>query len=243
MSKVKWSVMRISDMTPEQRREYNKSAKRKQRNQQKAEVLRRIIPRAKDFHMPDLDRRNVEAYSAQIVTAIQTELAQGKLSERDEYIVDAVACVMSGFENDFVQVVHDPSGMLVGGHFPDAVGADAVEYVHRFPELMKSKTFNELYNRFLREVVKWAKKNQQYVDAEFIQQMKAELVGTYQLSPLRDIPKPDKPMEEPLPSMAEILERGRIELLRRIYHDAQSPHARVHDPNMAPDARRYLDGL
>jgi hypothetical protein len=231
-------------MTPEERREYDKNAKRKQRNQEKAEILRRIVPRAKDFQLPELHRKKLEAHSAEIVAAIQTELTQEKLSAQSEYIVDAVSCVMFGIENNFVQVVHDPPGVLVGGHFPDAVGADAVEYVHRFPELLKSKTFAELYQRFLRAVANWAKKNEQYATVEFIQEIKAELAGTYQLPPLRNIPKSKiQQAEEPLPSMAEMLERGRIELLRRLYSDPQSLHARVHDPNMAHAAQRYLDGL
>jgi len=66
--------------------------------------------------------------------------------------------------------------------------------------------------------------------------VKAEIGGTYVVPPLPELPEaePKTIQEAPsVPSDAEILERGRMQLSNQLS---------VQDPNLSPDARRYLDG-
>lgn len=239
--------MKLSEMTQEQqvaKRKYDREAKQRSRAKERQEKERLAIPNARDYVMPEQQQKKLTEYSDQVAKTIQTDLGLEELARPDAYIVDAVACVTLGLENNFPQIVNNPEGMLVGGWFPDAAASETIEHVHRFPDLLNSPTFTELYKKFLQAVAKWAKRNEQYADREYIQELKQEIAGEYILPPPLPEPKPEPPKttEQPLPSMAEILERGRIELLNRIQPESQSPHTRVHDPNIAPDARRYLDG-
>jgi hypothetical protein len=55
-------------------------------------------------------------------------------------------------------------------------------------------------------------------------------------APLQTTPEPKE--ELTAPSDAEILEQGHTKLSRQL-----RPQFRIHDPNVSPEARRYLDGL
>ncbi len=228
--------MRQSEMTPDQReakRLYDRKAKQRQRQKQKEERLRSVIPNAWDYAMPDQQQERLDEYTLGVTKTIAAELGLKKLSEKDLYIVDGVASVLFGLETGITQVVNDPEGILVGGHFPDAAASETIEHVHRFPQILQSATFSDLYVKFLHQVVKWAKRNELYADREHIRELKQEIAGDYVLTPLPEPkPEPPKTIDEPLPSMAEILERGRIELLTRW---------QPQDPNISPDAQRYLD--
>jgi hypothetical protein len=239
--------MKLSEMTPEQqaaKRKYDREAKQRSRAKEKQEREKLAIPNARDYVMPQSQQERLDEHIRLITKTIQAELNLETLLEPDAYIVTAVGCVSFGLENNFVQIVNDPEGMLVGGSwFPDAAVSEAIEHVHRFPHILQSTVFANLYNRFLQAVAKWAKKNEQYADREYIHELKQEMAGTYALRPLPEPPKPEpKIQEEPLPSTAEILERGRIKLLDQLQSQSES-QSRVRDPNIAPDAQRYLEGL
>src|SRR6267378_1647317 len=226
--------MKLSEMNEEQRREYNRESKKRQRERQNQEKEKLTIPNARDYVMPEPQQKELSQHSDAVAKIVAADLGLEKLSGPDGYIVDAVACVLFGLEHQFTQIVHDPCGMLVGGWFPDAAASEAIEHVHRFPSLLQSTTFADLYNKFLQAVVKWSKKNEHYSTPEFIQEVQAEIAGEYVLPPLPELPKPEpKPEAPPVPSDAEILERGRMQLSNQLS---------VQDPNLSSDARRYLDG-
>src|SRR6266403_26740 len=144
--------MKLNDMTPEQqeqKRQYDREAKQRSRAKEKAERLRSMVPLARDYVMPEQQQSELSQYSQDITKAVQADLNLEKLSGTDEYIVDAVACVLFGLENNFTQIVYEPFGMLVGGWFPDAAASEAIEHVHRFPSLLQSTPFTDLYSKFL----------------------------------------------------------------------------------------------
>ncbi len=230
--------MKLSEMNEEQRREYNRESKKRQREKQRQEKEKLTIPNARDYVMPEPQEKELSQHSHAVAKIVAADLGLEKLSGPDGYIVDAVACVLFGLENNFTQIVYEPFGMLVGGWFPDAAASEAIEHVHRFPSLLQSTTFAALYNRFLQAVVKWSKKHEHYSTPEFIQEVEAEIGGTYVLPPLPELQKPE-PMPEAsvIPSDAEMLEQGRIRLLNQL-----QPQFRVQDPNISPQARQYLDG-
>jgi hypothetical protein len=200
------------------KREYDRLAKQKSRAKAKLERERLAIPNAHDYVLPDQHKKRLEEYSQELQKAIAADLGVKELAEPDEYIVAAVVCVSFGLENSICQVVYDPEGVLVGGWFPDAAASEAIEHVHRFPLLLSSTVFADLYNRFLKAVLNWSKKNEQYSTREFIRDLTAELAGTYVLPPRPEIPKaePNKIPIAPTVSDEEILEQGRLRLLAHL---------------------------
>jgi hypothetical protein len=223
-------------MNEEEKRKYDREAKQRSRAKQRAEHMRNMIPLARNYVMPDEQETKLAEYALNVTKRVRADLGMEKISEQDSYIVDAVACVLLGLENNFTQIVHAPFGMVVGGWFPDAAASEAIEHVHRFPSLLQSTTFADLYRNFLHAVVKWSKQHEHYSTPEFIQEVQAEIGGTYVLPPLPELPKaePKKIQEAPsVPSDPEILERGRMQLSNQLS---------VQDPNLSPDARRFLDG-
>ena len=230
--------MKLSDMTPEQqeqKRQYDREAKQRSRAKVRAEHMRCMIPLARNYKLPEEQQKKLSQYSRDITKAVQAELNLEKLLGTDEYIVDAVACVLLGLENNFTQTVSQPDGMLIGGWFPDAAASEAIQHVHRFPRLLQSTVFADLYSKFIKSVAKWTTKNEHYSEREFVQDINREVAGTYVLRPLPELRRqePNKIQASSVPSDAEILEQGRIQLLNRLS---------VQDPNLSPDARRYLDG-
>jgi hypothetical protein len=210
--------MKLSEMSPEQRRVYNRNAKRQQRTKEEAERMRSMIPLARDYKLPESQQTKLDQYSRDVAKTIAADLGLEELPGPDMYIVDAVACTLFGLENNISQIVNEPSGIVVGGWFPDAAASEAIEHVHRVPRLLQSAVFADLYSRFLQAVVKWAKRSEQYATPEFIQELKREIAGTYVLPPLSE-PKPEPqkmPAAPSVPSDAETLEQGRIKLLDQL---------------------------
>jgi hypothetical protein len=108
----------------------------------------------------------------------------GVLKAQDEYVIEATAHVLSGLENNIIQKVVNPHGMLVGGHYPDAVASTAIAHVHRFPSLLDSATFKAMYDKLLPAVKAWdAKFNHAYSSHELMADIRAELDGNYILKP------------------------------------------------------------
>jgi hypothetical protein len=205
-----------------------------------ADRLSKITPKAHKYVMPEAQRKKLDANSHDLQKIIAAELAQEKPSEQDEYIVDAVADVSFGLENNFIQIVNDPEGMLVGGSwFPDAAGSEVVEYVHRFPALLKSATFADLYWKFLNAVAKWSKvtKNQYYVSPECVRDIQRELDGTYKLpEPKPKTPLPDREPQPPQPS----IDTSGVKPGEQLAGD-YSQFIGSGDSEMAREARQYLN--
>jgi hypothetical protein len=233
--------MKISDLSPEELKKYNAQSQKRsrERKQAKAEAdrLASIIPKARQYVMPDAQRKKLEINAAQIMSAIKIELPQ--LSERDLEIIDGVSAVVTGFENSYSQNVHEPEGVLIGGHFCDAMASSCIEYVHRHPRLLEeSKTFSELYKKqFLPLVSKWCRKNITAAP-EYVLEINQELRGEYKLPEPKIEPEPERLPEPQEPPMT--IESMRGKLSEQLLNDySQFENSR---PDMAQEARRYLDG-
>jgi hypothetical protein len=182
--------MKLKEMTPEQRREYNRVQKQQQRDREREEVAAKRIPNANDFNMPDQKQRLLDQHSSEIVKTVRAELSDQKFKAQDEYVIEATAHVLSGLENNIIQKVVNPHGMLVGGHYPDAVASTAIAHVHRFPSLLDSATFKAMYDKLLPAVKAWdAKFNHAYSSHELMADIRAELDGSYVLkTPAAPVP-------------------------------------------------------
>jgi hypothetical protein len=197
---------KIKDMTPEEKTEYNRLQKRESRERERQEQLAKRIPNSRDYEMPKSQQHELCSESRRIRELINTEVA----NLGDAHIVDTVICVLFGFENNFTQKVVEPSGMLVGGYFPDAVAHDAVEHAHRFPDILNSLTFKKLYDELLERVVKWDNQTHHaYSTPEFIRVANQELAGTYVLPTPASAPVPAEVPAE-VPSDNKIREHGRV---------------------------------
>jgi len=231
--------MKIKDMNPDQLREYNRIQKQNQRERERQEAAANRIPTANDFKMPEAKQKALDQNSIETMRVVKSELVGFKFQIEDEYCVDGISNVLFGLENNILQKVQNPHGMLIGGHFPDAVASTAVEHVHRFPNLLGSATFKSLYDRFLRAVVSWDGKYQHaYSSPELIHDVKAELDGNYVLrtparTPAAPPPAPvEVPVEEPGPTDEEIRRRGREQLLRQL---------EISDLHIPPQALQFLE--
>ena len=154
-----------------------------------------------------------------------------KFTAQDEYVIEATAHVLSGLENNIIQKVVNPLGMLVGGHYPDAVASTAIEHVHRLPDLLGSATFKQAYDKFLRAVVAWDGKYQhRYCSPELMADIRAELDGNYIL-------KSKFTPAAPRPAVPEIsADAGNVKI---------RPCGRVRFrqyPFPSTEAQRFLDG-
>jgi hypothetical protein len=226
--------------TPEELKTYNRMMKKKSRLQleRKAEAdrLAKIIPKCRQYVMPDSQRKKIDTNLAATTAAIKTELPQ--LSEQDSEILDGMSAVITGFENNYFQNIHEPEGVLIGGHFCDAMASICIEYVHRHPQIMESKTFSDLYRKFVSAVSKWCRKNIRSVTPEFMRDVERETDGSYELPPERIIePLPEQVEPQPPPLT---LESMRSKLSEQLLNDySQFENSR---PEMAREAQSYLDG-
>ena len=174
--------MKLKEMTPEQRREYNRVQKQQQRDREREVAAAKRIPNANDFEMPEAKQKLLDQHSSDILKTVQAELPDHEFAAQDEYIVEATAHVLFGLKNNVVQKVVNPHGMLVGGHYPDAVASAAIEHLHRFASLLDSATFKAMYEKILPAVKAWdAKFNHAYSSHELMADIRAELDGTYVL--------------------------------------------------------------
>src|ERR1700733_10123219 len=126
--------MKISQMTPEQieaKRTYDREAKKRSRAKARQENEKLATPNAHDYVIPEPQQKRLTERSHGLQKTIAAELAWEKLPVPDEYIVDAVGCVLLGLETNVAQIVHLPDGMgmLVGGWFPDAAASETIEHV------------------------------------------------------------------------------------------------------------------
>jgi hypothetical protein len=172
--------MKIKDMNPEQLREYNRVQKQSQRERERQEAAAKRIPNANDFRVPIAKQAELDKHTNDILKAIQAELPDHRFAIQDEFVIETVGCALFGLENNIIQKVQNPDGMLVGGHFPDAVASTAVEHVHRFPNLLGSATFKSLYDKFLRAVMSWDGKYQHaYSSPELLADVKTDISGHF----------------------------------------------------------------
>jgi hypothetical protein len=194
------STMKIKEMAPEQRREYNRVQKQQQRDREREEAAAKRIPNANDFKMADASQKSLDQYSSEILKTVQAELPDHKFATQEKYVIEVTSRVLFGLENNIVQKVVSPHGMLVGGHYPDAVASAAIKHVHRFPSLLGSATFKTMYEKLLRAVVAWDGKYQhRFSSPDLMGDIRSELDGTYVLK------TPAVPVPATPPSTAHLI--------------------------------------
>jgi hypothetical protein len=212
----------IKDMNHEELKAYNNEKKRRQRDREKSE---QVID-YDDYQMPEDHQQRLSDHTDRVVAQIESETDP---TDRDRWIIDMVTRVLYGLENDLKQKVMDPSGILIGGVFPDAAAAVSIEHVHRFPTILKSTTFAGVYRSFLSQVQKWSQTHGAWSNPEFVDILNREIAGTYVLpTPVVSEPhQPPTPAVAPEKTPSDEIRVGGEQLL---------------ELNLSPDARRYLSG-
>jgi hypothetical protein len=207
---------KIKDMTRAELAEYNREVKRRSRERREQERLAKLPLNASDYRMPNDVETRLTAHTDKVRQEI---LAQLLLSSKDVFIIETVSDVVFGLENDISRKVCEPTGMLVAGHFPDAVWRMAIEHVNRFPGLLTCPEFEALYNKFLDLVAKWNETTGAiHSDPEFVGILAAEIAGTYTPSwPTLAVPIQTEPIQPPAPPTPIV--------------------------SLPPEALRYLDGF
>jgi hypothetical protein len=229
--------MKLKEMTPEQRREYNREQKAKSRAAKKEAERNAQVPTAdqaaESFRAEYPERvKELDSYVQEFASKVSEELGRPLETIAEYFVIDRVPRCLLGLKRGWVQRVQIGAvvGELVGGmYFADACG-DMVEDANRFG-LRKSPTFDSAYIELLELVVKRYGK---IIPVSFdIQAARAELDGKYKLPEPPESPKPELIIipDTPVPSDATTLEQGRIRLLNQL--EVQT---------LPPDARRYLDG-
>jgi len=176
-------------------------------------------------------------YQKQILKTVAEEMGRELDINSDEHVVMRVALTLIGLkkkDNPWVQEVRDPYGVMVSGlYFPDVLGSELVESVHRYA-LEKSATFAKLY----RELLKLLDKRYGHERTEDSRAIKAELAGIYVYVP--PAPPQPKPEPKPEPKIAEMIV------------EPVSPEVRPQIPNvnwsqlnrdLDEQARRFLEGI
>jgi hypothetical protein len=146
-----------------------------------------------------------------------------------------MASVVMGFEKTYTQKVSEPFGVLVGGYHADAAASMAIESVHRYPMLLESATFAELYQKFLKLIAQWNNKTKGvYSDPRFVRELDRELDGTYVL----ETPTAGLPSEYPAPAPVEVPTPAPSAQILPVVQRAAQPI----DSMIPREAQRYLDG-
>jgi hypothetical protein len=104
----------------------------------------------------------------------------GDLSVQDVEVISLLSDVYFGFGHSIIQPVYDPTGLKVGGYYPEAAARQAVIHAHR-TQILDSASFKKLYFAVLKEVVRAAKKNPELWDEKYVNDIRQELVGTFRL--------------------------------------------------------------
>lgn len=230
----------IREMSATERRQYDKLQKRDQRARQKADQEEKRIKTFGEYKLSQEKQALLDEHAAEVLALVKSEISDYTLTYCDESTVRLIADVMFGFENNIVQKVQgftpelQEYQMAVGGRLPDAVGSLAVEHVHRYPQLLKSETFKELYDKALRSVVKLDGKFQHAYSNELsMAQIKQAIAGVYQPISETKIAHPAVP--EPQPPTAPV----------EVSKPAPGANIERNPPQwhgVSADAMRYLDG-
>ena len=165
---------KFKDLSADDRKRYQRDAKRRSRERQRLEQETNEIPLAADYSPPKEWERDLSKFSDETLRQVQAEI--GPVTRMDKYIITGVAETSLGIEKNFLQKVQAPAGVLAGTWFIDAFGSEAVDYVHHNPALANSPTFRTLYEKLLLAVLSWSKQtNPGCVTKEFIANVEAEL--------------------------------------------------------------------
>ena len=228
---------KLSEMTPEERTEYQRLAKRRSRERQRQ---RTVTPTADEWaeqfskQHPAL-QTELDQYANEFAKSVLCEL-QIKSSYAIDACLDQVARTSLGLKRNWVRDVQAPNGEMVAGmYFADSLGETIVRDAHMYG-LEQSPTFSAGY----RELLRILDEKYGYEQTKDAHAIKAELNGSFVLViPVKPepAPAPSAPAlpQPPMPTDREILERGRVRLLEQIQDQIQYP-------SLSPEAQRFLSG-
>jgi hypothetical protein len=165
---------RIKDFSPEELKQYNTAMRRASRAREKE--AKAAAPDADDYIIPKAQEEQLRSHHASVLAQVTSEL--GELSQGDDYIIDGLARCSHALTNNWTKAVQNPSGILAGHYFPDAIAHEAVDHIRNHQtRLLQSPTFATLYRDFLAQVIEFFKseKNQKHQTNEFIEEVRAEL--------------------------------------------------------------------
>lgn len=234
--------MKISELSPEERRKYNADAQQRSRDRKKQERLRCVTRRAdqaSDEFVSNFPERVLEldANVEQLALKVSKERGQ-PLEEYEELrVIDRVSRCLLGLKRGWVQEVTHPEGMLVSGMYFADTCAEMIESANRLG-LRDSPSFDSAYLEVLSLVV--MRFGKQVPVPEDVQIAKSELDGTYELPKptLKPTPLPLPEPQSPLPS----IERMRTKLGEQLAGDYSQYLTSRSESDMALEARRYLAG-
>jgi len=178
---------KLKDMSEPERKQYNRE--RKAASRERACMTKTQNIRAEEYTPPDTWTNALNEFVCETDRTIRAEL--GSISVRDEYIVALLAECSMGLDKGYTMTVNEPYGVKAGHYIVDAAASELIGYTHRFPKILESHTFANLYQNFLKTVHKLSRNS--WFDPKFAQEIQAELDGTYTLPPAPQIPRAPEP--------------------------------------------------
>jgi hypothetical protein len=164
---------RIKDLSPQELKDYQNAMKRASRLREKEAIG---VLDADDYLIPKVQEEKISEYHKSILAQVTSELSE--LTQGDDYIIDGLARCSLALTNNWTKVVQNPSGILAGYYFPDAIAHEAVDHIRNHQtRLLESSTFSKLYPEFLAQVIRFFKseKNEKHQTPEFVDEAKREL--------------------------------------------------------------------
>jgi hypothetical protein len=171
---------KVKDMTPEELTVYYRTIKRNQRALLKQEKLKTMTIAWDEYEIGPIQQQRLSEHVAEVTNTIRSETV---VTHRDEWIIHMISSVLYGLGHQIKQKVYieHQLGMLVGGEFPDAAWAIAIDHIHCFPTtIMDSATFASLYKKFLSRVNAWSRSNSKFVSVDLLEILNRENAGTYE---------------------------------------------------------------
>jgi hypothetical protein len=125
--------MKLKEMTPEQRREYNRIQKQQQRDREREEAAAKRIPNATDYKIPEAKQKLLDQHSSDILKTVQAELP-----DHGGHYPDAVASTAIEHVHRFPSLLGSATFKTMYEKLLRAVVAWDGKYQHRFssPDLM-----------------------------------------------------------------------------------------------------------
>jgi hypothetical protein len=251
--------MKISEMTPEQKREYNRNQKRRSRANHKAAEYVSTYDEWTwhwDIRFPE-EAAEVREYEKQVGKKVAEELgristfetlgwSREKFAEAfplgsgtpEAYALNQVTQTLFGFKKNtsvWVHEVVDPNGIIVSGsYFPDVLGSEIVSAAHGYG-LKTSQTFVSLYEELLQILdTRYGKEPTEHSRA-----IKAELAGEYvlKLPEAKPEPRPEAAKPEPKPTISTPVTEPKI------VQQIPSVNWSEFNKHLDEQAGRYLAGI
>ena len=226
---------RLAQMSEEERKEYDRQAKRRSREKARLEKQKLLTPSCEDYEQPAGQAQELWQHSQQVLAHVKSETSHAFTLE-DDRVVSQMAQVLLAHKEHWLQRVHCPFSVLYGGIFIDATVSDAIHLAHRAPELLSSPTFSGLYQELLRVTQKLSQNS--WFDPGAAEDIDLELAGKFKLPPEPVIPKAEP---EPDISIEHFRESSRVPASRIPTAQDKEYYNNPLAQSLPPEARLFLD--